>query len=200
MSAGAARLVAFVVGIAVPGCGASYQAVYEGEVRFEHCYRLDLESNMPMTQRRECWREWTAFYTYGQSRDRIEFASRRLRELSDQIGNPASASLQTDSGALSIPPAVVAPAPTSWYEAPPAITAAAHPDAGHPDAAPPPRPVASEDPFEFDPALAPPGQLCMLLCGKTWHKCVNACPSDKPKACKTTCDIRFRGCVPRCLQ
>lgn len=186
--------------VAMPGCGASYQAVYEGEVRFEHCYRLDLESNMPVTQRKECWREWAAFYTYGQSRDRIEFAGRRLRELSDQISNPGQMSSAGDAGPLGVPPAVVAPAPTSPFEPPPAVTSAAQPDAAPEAAASSAKPTTSEDLFDLDPSRTPPGQMCMLLCGKTWHKCVNACPTEKFKPCKTTCDIRFRGCVPRCLQ
>jgi hypothetical protein len=186
--------------VATPGCGASYQAVYEGEVRFEHCYRLDLESNMPLMQRKECWREWAAFYTYGQSRDRIEFAARRLRELGDEISNPGMAASAGDAGLHASPPAVVAPAPTSPFEAPPSVTSAARPDAGPEAAASASKPASSEDLFDVDPSHTPPGQMCMLLCGKAWHKCTSACPADKAKQCKTTCDIRFRGCVPRCLQ
>jgi hypothetical protein len=190
-----AGLAAFLA-VSTLGCGASYQAVYEGEVRFEHCYRLDLESNVPLTQRRECWREWTQFYTYGQSRDRIEFAMKRLREHNERIRSPSGSPAVSDAGSYQPPPAVVAPAPTSPFEAPPSIQA--RPDAGPEASTPDAKPVPTEDPLEFDPAHAPPGQTCMLLCGKSWHKCADACAPDK-KPCKTTCDIRFRSCVARCL-
>lgn len=62
-------------------CGANIQAVYEGDVRFEHCMALDLQPEMRTEVRRDCWREWTAHYTYGQTRDRIVHASQRLDAL-----------------------------------------------------------------------------------------------------------------------
>lgn len=176
------------------GCGASYQAVYEGEVRFEHCYRLDLEAKSPLPYRRECWREWTQFYTYGQSRDRLEYAARRVRELSGQGAGGTSADATLDAGEPP-PPVILAPAPTNPFESPPIVQQAAPKDAGA-DVAPE---AAAPSPVAAAAAQGPPGQACLLLCGKSWQQCVTACAPDKLKTCKTTCDIRFRGCVGHCL-
>src|SRR3954466_12347873 len=52
-------------------CGPSVQSIYEGDVRFEHCYRLDLELDVATTHRQACWTTWLDRYTYGQSRDRL---------------------------------------------------------------------------------------------------------------------------------
>jgi hypothetical protein len=180
----------------IAGCGASYQAVYEGEVRFEHCYRLDLEAKVPLTYRRECWREWTEFYTYGQSRDRLEYAERRVRELSGQMSGTASSSSAADAGSPT-PPSVLAPAPTNPFEPPPLIQKVASPEAG-PDA-PADAAAASLNPAASAAAQGPPGQGCMGHCTKSWKQCVGACDRDKLKPCRTTCDIRYRGCVGHCL-
>src|SRR5437868_3840856 len=75
--AGAALLVAVVA-----ACGPSYQALYEGDARFEHCYALEEASLSSMQQRSDCWRDWMLRYTYGQTRDRVEYASARYRALS----------------------------------------------------------------------------------------------------------------------
>lgn len=172
--------------------------MYEGDVRFEHCYRLDLEPGVSLVHRRECWREWTQFYTYSQTRDRIEWAYRRLRELGSQLGDPAASS----SALLSpLPPVAnrLAPAPINPFEPPPATLAPVISDAGAASAtsasakASPAREAAPD----FDPLNGPPGQTCMLLCGKSWKKCNDACEEKKP--CRTTCDIKFRHCVPHCL-
>ena len=64
------------------GCGANIQAVYEGDVRFEHCMALDLQPEVRAQIQRECWNEWLTHYTYGQTRDRISHASERLDRLS----------------------------------------------------------------------------------------------------------------------
>jgi len=64
------------------GCGASLQAVYEGDVRFEHCMALDAQPDVKPAIRRACWLEWVEFYTYGQTRDRVVHAQIRIRQLS----------------------------------------------------------------------------------------------------------------------
>src|SRR4051812_3724316 len=77
--AGIAPLVALA---ALAACGPSYQALYEGDARFEHCYALEEASLSSMQQRSDCWRDWMLRYTYGQTRDRVEYASARYRALS----------------------------------------------------------------------------------------------------------------------
>ncbi len=63
------------------GCGASIQALYEGNVRFEHCMALDAELGVKAAFRRACWTEWLTFYTYGQTRDRVNYARQRYQQL-----------------------------------------------------------------------------------------------------------------------
>jgi len=64
------------------GCGASIQAVYEGDVRFERCMALDVRPEIAVGERRECWTDWVVFYTYGQTRDRLRHAHLRIKQLS----------------------------------------------------------------------------------------------------------------------
>ena len=68
-------------------------AIYEGDVRFEHCMALDLETHVRPSIRRACWAEWVAFYTYGQTRDRVLHAHLRVKQLSsvsDSLAPPWS--------------------------------------------------------------------------------------------------------------
>lgn len=66
------------------GCGASMDAMYEGEVRFEHCMALDARPQVSARERRRCWRDWLAYYTYGQSKDRVDHAQSRVGALERQ--------------------------------------------------------------------------------------------------------------------
>lgn len=70
-----------VVGTCAAGCGASIQAIYEGDVRFEHCMALDAQPHVRPPIRRACWVEWVTFYTYGQTRDRVAHAQLRIQQL-----------------------------------------------------------------------------------------------------------------------
>ena len=40
---------------------------------------IDLELEVATTHRQACWTTWLDRYTYGQSRDRLEYARRRVR-------------------------------------------------------------------------------------------------------------------------
>jgi hypothetical protein len=62
-------------------CGASIRALYESDVRFEHCMALDAVADVKPTIRRACWEEWVSFYPFGQTRDRIDYARQRKQEL-----------------------------------------------------------------------------------------------------------------------
>lgn len=78
------------------GCGASFESLYESEVRFEHCYRLDLEEQAAPTHRLFCWQEWLETYSLDQSRDRIDYSRRRIAALSN--GDLSRPTLQIGSG------------------------------------------------------------------------------------------------------
>jgi hypothetical protein len=96
-----ALVIVLVVASLGLGCGASLQAVYEGDVRFEHCMALDAEPGVKVIIRRACWVEWVAFYTYGQTRDRVAYAQLRAQQLSSvsEFVSPRP----TGRGALSAP-------------------------------------------------------------------------------------------------
>lgn len=70
-----------VLSVCATGCGASIQAIYEGDVRFEHCMALDAQPHVKPPIRRACWVEWVTFYTYGQTRDRVAHAQLRIQQL-----------------------------------------------------------------------------------------------------------------------
>jgi hypothetical protein len=97
-------------------CSAGISAVYEGDVRFEHCMALDLaaaesgeapELGPPL--RKACWTEWRKFYTFGQTRDRVEWADRRVRALSGEAVEAPSASCQLAPSSLTAAPPRTAP-------------------------------------------------------------------------------------------
>src|SRR5258708_9862397 len=93
------------------GCSLTYQAVYEGDVRFEHCYRLDEERQIPIGDKRLCWHDWSQKYTYGQTRDRIEYALSRERTLGQAQASGERSAPPGASAALA--KANVSPQPTS---------------------------------------------------------------------------------------
>jgi hypothetical protein len=185
-------LIAIMMGAGL-GCGASYQSMYEGEVRFEHCYRLDEEPTVPLMLRRECWREWNQFYTYGQSRDRIEYAKRREYELATS-NEKASVAPNASSEATHAP--LAGPAPTSAFEPPPKVHVGARetPTLAATEAA---ESKCGDDDWP-EPGEGPPGQMCLLKCAKHWKACKDACQPTNSK-CKPKCDVGFRACVPRCV-
>lgn len=171
-------------------CSLTYQSVYEGDVRFEHCYRLDDERQVPIADKRQCWRDWSQKYTYGQKRDRVEYALGRERTL---------AQAQT-SGERSAPPgtnanpgnANASPQPTSAFAPPPSTMTR---DAGPDDGARPPLVASLVQSANAPPPLAP-GATCGGTCGKTWVECGRQC---KGAACQSSCDERYRSCMRSCF-
>lgn len=96
------------------GCGASLYAVYEGDVRFEHCMALDAQPTVKASIRRACWSEWVSFYTYGQTRDRVVHAQMRMRQLDGDVG-PGEG-----SQGIADPPPLSGPEPVTAMASPPA--------------------------------------------------------------------------------
>lgn len=170
---------------AATACGASIQAVYEGDVRFEHCMALDSRPDAKPTLRRACWEEWVKFYTFGQTRDRVEYAKLREKQLS------ASSDFDEGTWGAAAPPATRnAPEPTSVL-APPPITMAS--DDGGTDAGP--ELDASAD-AEGGVAEPPPGSTCARECDDAWTSCRMEC---KTPACENGCDAKHKRCMRRCF-
>ena len=159
-------------------CGASLNAVYEGDVRFEHCMALDERPDANPAARTSCWKDWVKYYTFGQTRDRVDYARRRQRQLSGASETDAT------TGAQAALAQRVVPEPTTVLAPPPMLIA----DAGRaPEDA-----GASNKP----PAPEPPAAACAALCGDTWAATKQACTNA---ACEKTAATTYRRCMKRCF-
>ena len=152
-------------------CGPSYQTIHEGGVRFEHCYRLDLDPRVGATHRQRCWGEWVERYTYGQTSDRIDYARRRAREIAAGDLNRPQLEIREDPDAAI---SYTDPQPTSVHAPPPST------------ALPPP---ASD--------AAPPGAECATSCRATWTACAKGDAARQADA--GSCDADYAACMRRCF-
>ena len=178
-------------------CGPSVQSIHEGSVRFEHCYRLDLDLDIAPGHREACWKEWLASYTYGQTRDRIDYARRRIRAFS--AGDTARPELGLSGEQRPEDRAfyLVVPAPSSLHAPPaPIATRLNDLDAGPPDAG-----AASSADAAPDAMPLPPGEECADGCRLAFASCSEACGNDagSDAACKS-CDPDFKACMRRCFK
>jgi hypothetical protein len=158
-------------------CGPSLTTVHEGTIRFEHCNRLDLDAAVGKNDCTQCWRTWLADYTYGQPRDRIDYARKRARQLSN--GHDTRPVLNVDSEVEH--PAqrqfyLVVPGPTSLRTPPPPIATVVQ--SGGPDGGT----LAKTAP-------EPPAENCSEACRATWQKC-----SGK------TCGADYSTCMKHCFE
>ncbi len=145
------------VAAATVACGPSFQAVYECDVHFEHCYALD-QRPVSGDAKKDCWREWLHGYTYGQSRDRVEYAAMRFSALSLDAQLPSE-----DTASAKRVRSTAAPAPTSAFAPPPSL---AEKLAAEPSAAP----AASASHPRAGTAGAP-GEECADGCVEYWKAC-----------------------------
>lgn len=199
----------FVLLTMVLGCGPSFHAIYEGNARFEHCYALEESTQSGMKERADCWRDWSEHYTYGQTRDRIQYATARFVALSQ------SSNLPTDEALMMAAPGmtprvttITAPAPTSPYQPPPKVLddadASTHQPPGRPgdrnvvlgtmpDAATSPAPAQAPAPTAV-PAPPPtlPGDACSTKCQGDFRGCT---PPDAG-----TCEKAYKTCMRGCFK
>jgi hypothetical protein len=183
-----AHVALFPIGaLVLAACGASYQSVYEGDVRFEHCYHLDADVAVAPNARLACWTEWTQRYTAGQTRDRVEYALGRQRTLLAGDGRPTGPVILTGAETPTPPPvssgpAIACPLPSTPYESPPATLAVARP-----------APVAS---VALSDVGLPPTQACVKDCGDAFTGCATKC---KKTPCVTKCGELAKSCISECL-
>jgi hypothetical protein len=168
------------------------QSIHEGNVRFEHCYRLDLETEAASGHRRACWTTWLERYTYGQSRDRLEYANRRV--VAFKSGDTAPPKLQV--GGETRPDEsrqfyLVVPAPTSVH-APPAPIATRV----NVPTEPPPEPARSAA-ASGTPA---PGEGCAAACGSAFASCKEVCDGQTASTACKSCDPDYKKCMQRCFE
>ncbi len=182
-----ARLVVASFGLfGLSACGASIHALYEGDVRFEHCMAFDDRAEVKDTIRTACWDEWLKFYTFGQTRDRIEYAKLRTRQLRGGSDFADETLLASESQ-----PSLAVPEPTSAMAPPPMMMVV---DAG--TSAPPPPP---------DDKPLPPGSACSAACVKSWTKCKKECVTPvcnrQPciSRCEDSCQQEYSECMRNCF-
>ncbi|HMJ14033.1 MAG TPA: hypothetical protein VK524_21595, partial [Polyangiaceae bacterium] len=158
-------------------------------VRFEHCYRLDLDTAKAPSHRHACWRNWLQVYTYAQPRDRIEYARRRVRSL--EVGDPDRPVLNL-ARSRNEPRSyyVSGPAPVNAHAPPPATISAAASQAGRAQAS------------TADAGVLPPAEQCTAECRNTWQDCLSPCSGADAVAKKTCagCEPDYLTCMRRCLE
>lgn len=182
------------------GCGPSLVTVHEGTVRFEHCYRVDLEPRVTTPNRVACWRSWVSAYTVGQPRDRIEYAERRLHAL--ESGDTSAPDLALGAER---PPGprqfyLVVPAPTSVHAPPPPVAKPVEetePDAASDAGAPNERQAKTTDAKAGD-AEMPPGSTCTKRCQLGWHSCDASCEASGTSGC-SKCKAAYSKCMRSCF-
>ena len=151
--------------------------MYECDVHFEHCYALD-QGGATVEAQKECWRDWLHGYTYGQSRDRVEYGGTRLSQLSL---DPTLPSEDVRTEARKRPGrTIAAPMPTNAFAPPPNVVDGHGGDGPAPDQA---------------VVLHLPGADCADTCKERWTACRLGC---RDAAC-SSCDETYRTCMPDCF-
>jgi hypothetical protein len=207
-------------------CGPSYQAIHEGDARFEHCYAIDEGAAASMDDKSRCWHDYRENFTFGQARDRLTYAARREHLLA------RSQALPTDEAMMEAAPGQVnvvtnAPAPTNAFVPPPQMLQ-------QPSVAPlaPTSPSLGTIPSRADGGVMPvtalqnlpleaPGAPCASRCTEAWHACEKSCvvskgpavtPSSHPASAASAgsshpasaacdrCDKTHRTCMAACFR
>lgn len=181
---GIAALAAAAAAVAT-GCGPSFQAVYEGDQRFEHCYAVDESPSVPRQDKATCWRDWMKHYTYGQTKDRVEYASSRHYALTSGDEPPVTETMVNRVRRHRVTGTMLVPG--SMHEIPPSTMPVA--DAGAVEDA-----RAHDDPRSHATIVRPPGSECQEACTTTWNSCKSTC---KAKACDA-CDRTHSQCAMGC--
>jgi hypothetical protein len=201
--------------LALLSCGPSFQAIYEGDARFEHCYAMDDNPNASLHEKGDCWKDWYQHYTYGQTRDRVEYAVARARALSRAPQVPTDEAMMAAApGEVPAGRSVAAPAPTSAFAPPPKTLAEMDGGAPSSSSLPPPRrdtrhaTPATSAALPTGPSLPPPPppeSECVGVCRQTWESCASACAdgagtkTGAAPACPE-CEKAYVKCAKKCFK
>lgn len=159
------------------GCGPSFEAIQEGDLRFAHCDRLDLDPTISASHRLHCWREWRRVYTYGQTRDRLEYAQRRIAEV---VSGDTEPPFELPTGSGRRPDANHPAAPNPAHSSPPAVV----PLAG------------TETALDRDAPEGAFGPGCRSRCEAGRAACSPVCENQLP-GCKE-CEAQYETCLANC--
>jgi hypothetical protein len=202
-------------------CGPSFQAIYEGNARFEHCYALEENGQTAVREKFDCWRDWSERYTYGQTRDRINYATARYVALEQMSTAPTDEAMMM--GAPGMAPrqsTITAPNPTNAFAPPPKVL-----DNYDASTSKPPRPSelpvmvgvggSSLDAGPGAPSAASqgvptPGADCSSGCGRKLGQCRDTCMGTDagPAAAAKgggggtcgACEKTYRACMRGCFK
>jgi hypothetical protein len=174
--------------LAAGGCGPSMQSIYEGDVRFEHCYRLDLDREIAPSHRHACWAQWVQTYSYGQSRDKIEYAKRRLRYLESGETSPPELNVVSTAQGTDFAPDS-SPEQVNLHAPPPSVAPKS------------PEQQSATTLVPTSPAGLP-GQACAVECARVFRDCLAPCAgtaAEAPSRC-LGCEEDYGRCMQRCYQ
>jgi len=190
----------------VVACGPSFQVVYEGDARFEHCYAIDDTPTIPMQEKTECWTQWMKSYTYGQTRNRVDYAAMRAKALQEAHSAPTDEAMMgaAPGGGTARLIGQDEPVTTNAFATPPKTMSDG--DAGAVEqgtSSPPPVvklvPVAPFTPANDASGAPTPGQACTTACRGTWDTCRDG-NRDAGKALATrACDKSYGRCMQKCF-
>jgi hypothetical protein len=204
----AAHAGVFLVVAGLAACGPSFQAVYEGNARFEHCYALEENPQVPMPDKAACWRDWSERYTYGQTRDRVHYATARYVALSEARNIPTDEALMMAApGETPRRSNITAPTPTNAFAPPPKVLDPSEQPSSQV------MEVASVPVMQIDAGAAPgvpvvpaalPGTSCTDKCAGDYQACSGGCEDDaggsaKAKGCQA-CSSKYRACMRACFK
>ena len=195
-------------------CGPSFQAIYEGNSHFEHCYALEERQQTPVGEKADCWQDWSERYTYGQTRDRIHYATARYVALSQTVPTD-EAMMMAAPGMTPRQSTITAPMPTNAFAPPPKVLEDYDASTGKParpsevsvmvGAGAPSRGAGAGAPIvDAGPPL--PAADCTDGCARRFRECKEGCsgPSDAGAAARAAtcaaCDKTYRGCVRDCVK
>lgn len=183
-------------------CGPSFQTIYENDARFEHCYALDDSATATLDLKARCWKDWKEHHTFGQTRDRVEYAQSRYVALNSVPDLPTDeAMMHAAPGEVGEHQQLTAPTPTNAFAPPEAMAAT---DAGTHVAppptitafvAPPPPTLTSADAGATTPppnTVRPRAAVCTDDCTRSFQECKSRDAG--------ACDDGYDRCVVNCVK
>ncbi len=191
------------LGLAVAACGPSFQTIYENDVRFEHCYALDDSGSASLKQKAECWKDWKEHHTFGQTRDRVEYAQSRYVALHQIPILPTDEAMMAGApGEVGEKTQLTAPTPTNAFAPPPTtmdFDASTLPTVA---------PTLAAVPTQTTPAPGlqdagagfprPPGAACQDDCSVKWQSCRTGHTADGGP--DKRCDDAYDRCIVVCVK
>jgi len=182
-------------------CGPSFQAIYEGNARFEHCYALEETAQTAPTEKAECWHDWSQRYTFGQTRDRIHYATARYVALSQSLPTD-EAMMMAAPGMAQRTSSITAPNPTNAFAPPPKVLEQSDASAGKPARASDVPTILGTGGSSRDavPGLAEDAGSTPVRGPLPGSECAETC-SAKFSTCKgAACEKTYRACMRACMK